>query len=238
MEKKKLLHVMMGTHNPDFARGLDSVFECLHFDWTVFSQPVSSHIPHLAHLANKSPDLNTELLNAFNNFKPDVVFIHTQCDVISKEVANIMMQSAICYNWTGDIRFPLQHFYFDFGKYITATLFTNMNDVETLNKNGVNADYLQVGFDSVHFNPLGKISPTYPEIIFLGSHYPHVDFPLTKLRHDMVMRLKSEFGNNFGVYGGGWNGLESGNITSYEEEGTAYRSCKIAINLSHFAYKR
>lgn len=226
--KQKLLHIMMGTHNPDLQKGLDSVFQCLHYDWTV-------------HGINSYP-LQSELLTVFHNFQPDIVFMHLQSgEVLNIETIKKMSESSKVLNWTGDVRHPLPSHFIEIGRYIDSTLFTNINDVDTCKQNGVKADYLQVGFDSNHFNPLGKFDNTnnkYPEIIFMGSNYGESAFPLSSLRYQMVHRLKQEFGNRFGVYGNGWSGLESGNITSYEEEGLAYRSCKIAINLSHFAYKR
>lgn len=240
----------MGQHNPDLQKGLDSVFDCFHFDWTSYgewkhSTSNLSHIPHLPHLANtvssstKKYNIQGELLSAFNNFNPNIVFMHIQSgDVVDIETVKIMAQRSIVINFTGDVRHPLPSHYLEIGKHIHSTLFTNTTDVDICLSNGINADYLQVGFDSEHFNPLGNTDSKYPEIIFLGSNYGTTPFPLTQLRCDMVMRLKSEFGSRFGVYGGGWSGLENGNITSYEEEGKAYRSCKIAINLSHFAYKR
>lgn len=226
--KQKLLHIMMGTHNPDLQKGLDSVFQCLHYDWT-------------AHGINSYP-LQSELLTVFHHFQPDIVFMHLQSgEVLNIETIKKMSESSKVLNWTGDVRHPLQSFYMEIGRYIDSTLFTNVDDIDTCKQNGVEADYLQVGFDSNHFNPLGKFdekNSKYPEIIFMGSNYGEDAFPLSSLRYQMAHRLKQEFGNRFGVYGNGWSGLESGNITSYEEEGLAYRSCKIAINLSHFAYKR
>lgn len=214
----------MGQNNPDLQKGLDSVFECIHLDW----------IPY----GTNSHTFQYDLLQKFYSFNPDIVFMHIQSgEAVNVETASAMAKTSTVVSWTGDVRYPLPQHYLDMGRHIDSTLFTNMDDVETCILNGVNADFLQVGFDSNHFNPLGSVS-AYPEIIFMGSNYPVANFPLTQLRMDMVHRLKAEFGNNFGVYGGGWNGLESGNITSYEEEGKAYRSCKIAINLSHFAYKR
>lgn len=215
---------MMGVHNPDLQLGLNSVFDCLHFDWTVYG--LSSQL------------LQYNLMQVFYHFNPDVVFVHTQSEAISIDILKAMSEKALVFNWTGDVRFPLQPFYVEHGRYITSTLFTNMNDVDFCRSNGINSDFLQVGFDSTQFNPSGEKSAIYPEILFMGSNYPANTFPLSSYRFDMVYKLKSEFGNRFGVYGGGWNGLESGNITSYAEEGKAYRSCKIAINLSHFAYRR
>lgn len=74
--KQKLLHIMMGTHNPDLQKGLDSVFQCIHFDWTIYGE-------------NKH-QLNIDLLNTYHSFQPDIVFIHTQCDAINKETLQKM----------------------------------------------------------------------------------------------------------------------------------------------------
>lgn len=242
---------MMGQHNPDLQKGLDSVFECVHFDWMEHWSPTytnSNHLPHLPHLPHLSKsssvnypvgDVNQRILSAFNNFNPDVVFMHIQSgDVVTIETVKIMSKSSVVVNWTGDVREKVPQWMIDYSKYVDVTLFTNMNDVDVCLANGVNADYLQVGFDSKHFNPLGNTDSKYPEIIFLGSNYGTTPFPLTQLRSDMVTTLRNRYGSRFGVYGGGWSGMENGNITSYDEEGKAYRSCKIAINLSHFAYKR
>ena len=218
---------MMGQHNPDLQRGFDSVFECLHFDWYPYG--VNSH------------KLQIDVLDKFNSFQPDFVFMHLQGDgIITDDLAKMMAEKSVVVNWTGDVRQILPSFYISTGKNIHSTLFTNMNDADYCSMQGVNAGFLQVGYDSQHFNIFGDTDEkniTYPEIIFMGSNYTTSPFPLTQLRYEMVTRLKKEFGNRFGFYGGGWEGA-NGNITSYAEEGKAYRSCKIAINLSHFAYRR
>ena len=223
---KKLLHIMMGTHNPDLQKGLNSIFECVHFDWKVYSL--------------KSDLLQTNLLNEFNKFKPDVVFMHLQSgDVLNISTIQYMASSSIVVNWTGDVRYPLPHHYLEIGKHINCTLFTNMNDVDTCIANEVNADYLQVGYDSNNFTPYGDVNENYQQILFLGSNYKNTyRFPLIEYREEMVKKLRLKFGNYFGLYGNFWNGLANGVINNYYEEGKAYRSCKIAINLSHFAYKR
>lgn len=215
---------MMGQHNPDLKNGLSSVFDCLHFDWTPFGVG--------------SVALQKEILQVFNEFQPDVVFMHLQRgNVITVDTALKMKEKgAILFSWSGDVRHPVPQHYLDFGKHIHSTLFSNMNDVEFCNKNGIKSDFLQVGYDSIQFSPFGDIDESYPEIIFMGSNYQGF-FPLSKFRVEMVERLKREFGSRFGLYGGGWQNFD-GNITNYREEGKAYRSCKIAINLSHFAYKR
>jgi spore maturation protein CgeB len=215
----------MGTHNPELCKGLESVFECFHLDWSIYGE--NSH------------ELQNKILETSHNFKPDYVFLHIQSgNAIRIETIKELMKNSKVVNWTGDVRHPLPEHYLHIGSHINLTLYTNENDVETSKIRGVNTDFLQVGFDKTYFNPLGRKDSKYEPILFLGSNYPHSNFPLTDLRVQMVLRLKNEFGNDFGVYGGGWMSYGNGNITNYEEEGTAYRSCKIAINLSHYAYKR
>ena len=251
---------MLGDHNPDMQSGLESVFECKHFDWTKHHVDVSPEVkesvdrPHLANVHGFDPRnpsgevkqavvvsskyvksaFDEKLLNVFNEFKPDVVFIHVQkAGVIANEVAREMCKKAVVVNWSGDVRTPIPPHFAQLGKDIDMTLFTNMVDVNLLRKEGIASDFLQVGFDDKHFNPQGSKSDKYPEIIFMGSNYGHT-FPLSEYRTLMVKTLKGVFGDKFGVYGAGWDGLGDGLITNYADEGTAYRSCKIAISLSHF----
>lgn len=220
--RKKLLHIMMGQHNPDLQRGLNTVFDCLHLDWTKHGE--------------NSFQLQSVLLNTQNNFNPDYILMHIQSGNVVKDDTLIQLsKKSKIINWTGDVRNPLPSHYLHIGSKIFLTLYTNMNDVQTSLQKGVRADFLQVGFDKKHFNPIGD-KGNYPEIIFLGSNYGDM-FPLSAFRRQMVERLKTEFGNKFGFYGAGWSNA-NGNINTYAEEGKAYRSCKIAINLSHFAYSR
>ena len=274
---------MMGKNNPDLQRGLESVFECKHLDWTevplpvpipdtdVAQEPVMKTIErvHGFNIHNPSGEPRTEnriptarevvgiledaaskpiktiggssinpfdviLMKTFNEFKPDIVFMHLQRGgVLSQESVDEMKKTAMLISWCGDVREELPQHYIDLGKHISLTLFTNMEDVWKLRKAGVKADFLQVGFDSQNFNPEGSINDKIPEIIFMGSNYQH-QFPLSSYRESMVKRLKNEFGDRFGVYGSNWGTISNGLITNYAEEGQAYRSCKIAISLSHF----
>jgi spore maturation protein CgeB len=221
----KLLNLYMGKHNPVFNRALGDAFECLHIDWMEYGL--------------NSPTLQEHIIIHTKQFQPDYIFLHIQDgNVLTIDTIKELSKMAKVINWTGDVRHPLPQHYIDIGKEIFLTLFSNYNDVETARKSKVKADFLQVGFDDIQFKPVGTINPNYQPILFLGSNYSHaMHFPLTAQREEMVKRLKHDFGQFFGVYGTGW-GVASGNITNYQEESTAYRSCRIAINLSHFAYKR
>ena len=226
MEKPKLFHISLGSHNDGMWRAFDKEFETKHFDWTPYK--------HNVHL------LNSYVIQIFDNFNPDIVFMQLQeGGIISLETARHMTKKSVVLNWTGDVRHPIPHWYFELGKNIDMTLFSNMNDVDSFNSLGVNAGFLQVGFDENIFTPNGTRS-AYPPIIFLGSNYLSTSrFPLSALRQQMVCRLNSKYGSKFMAYGHNWQetiGREQ--FLNPNEEAEAYRSSLIAINLSHFNYGR
>jgi spore maturation protein CgeB len=64
-------------------------------------------------------------------------------------------------------------------------------------------------------------------------------FPLSKLRYDLVQKLRTKYGEDFFSYGANWEGISPDFYFAYpNEESEIYRNCKIAINLSHFDYSR
>lgn len=259
--KKRLLHVMLGNHNPNMQKGLESVFECRHIDWTDgFKEPTTAVKEEVQHIAAAvhgfdvrnpsgeirppqhavapveilSTEFDVKLLKVFYEFRPDIVFLHVQREgVVSLDSIKAMRKTAKIINWTGDVRWPIPSHYKTLGKEMDMTLFTNMEDVLELQRLLIPSDFLQVGFDSEQFNPEGPKNDNYPEIIFMGANYGR-QFPISEFREVMVKTLRAEFGNKFGVYGGNWADLSNGIIDNYAEEGKAYRSCKIAISLSHF----
>ena len=209
---------MMGRSNADLRAALESVFDCVCFDWRAVLQ---------------TRDMHKLVCAAFKEFQPDYVFMHIQSDAIPNETLAFMSESSKVISWTGDVRHPLPQHYINTGRLIHKTLFTNENDVMSC-EGKINADFLQIGYDSKAFNPIGE-KKIYPEVLFLGTNYPSI-FPLSDLRRIMVEKLKLAFGSRVGIYGGGWS--VSNVISGYEAAGIAYRSCKMAINLSHFAYSR
>jgi len=159
--------------------------------------------------------------------------------IISLPTAKYLADNSITVNWTGDVRHPIPKWYVDTGRVIDCTLFSNMNDVDTFNAIGIPANYLQVGFDEYTFTPEGTKNQ-YPDIIFLGSNYLNVsEFPLSKLRYQMVQTLRNRYGQRFMAYGHNWQKLQGREQFLHPpQEAEAYRSAKISINLSHFDYGR
>ena len=181
---------------------------------------------------------NTQAIEMCKSMTPDLVFIQIQTPNIIHEstVKEFKRLGAFVINFTGDVRSPIPQWYYDIGKHIDLTLFSNMTDVLKLREDGLSAEYLEIGYDPEIYKPKGTIIKT-PEVVFFGNNYDD-RFPLSGYRKDMVNFLKSTYGSNFGLYGNGWSNANGSFNHSQEIEARAYRGCKIAVNLSHFDYER
>lgn len=185
-----------------------------------------------------TPNINEAIKKKSDSFKPDLVWIQVQRrDIVSIDAGEYLRKNgAFVMNWTGDVRTPQPSFYEDLGRHIDLTLFSNVTDVEILNSRGVKSDYLQIGYDPEIYTPIGdKIQSQ--EIVFLGNNL--VDkFPLSVFRGELVAFLKSHYAHRFGVYGSGWFNGQGSYMGNQMGEARLYRSSKIAVNCSHFDFKR
>jgi glycosyltransferase involved in cell wall biosynthesis len=175
------------------------------------------------------------LIQKVNGFKPDIIFMQIQTpDVITPEIAKQL--NGFKVNWTGDVRENID-WYIDVAPYVNVTLFTNMDDVYTLRKKKLKADFLQVSVDEKIYKPDGKYVEFAP-IVFFGNNYGK-QFPLSEYRYNIVTQLKRDYGNQFAIFGSGWNGLEAGNLNGkQEQEAMILRGAKIALSISHFDRER
>ena len=96
--------------------------------------------------------------------------------------------------------------------------------------------FLEIGYDPEIYCPEGEFK-SVKDIVFFGNNYVN-QFPLSGYRRQMVAFLKEKFWDNFGVYGNGWENGDGNFNHSQIEEAAAYRSAKIAINLSHYDIER
>lgn len=226
MTKPKLLHISLGTHNQEIWRSFDRNFETRHYDWTP-----NQHNPLV---------INQEVRRQFDFIKPDIVFAQLQKGgIISIPTMQYMSDSSVTVLWGGDVRLPIPEWEFQLGRHADISLHVNTHYIDELSKKCVNSDFLNVGFDENIFTPHGATG-NYPEIVFLGSNYMgSSNFPLSQLREQMVQQLKFNYKHRFDAYGHNWQSvIGSERFLNQNEEAQAYRSCKIAINLSHFNYGR
>ena len=172
---------------------------------------------------------------------PDIIFIQIQSDTIAGRNSNTFIGDQIRYfknngsfviNWTGDMRGNTPRWMTQFAHNVSATMFSNLKDVEFFKSAGMPTGFLQQGIDTNIFTPEGDKADV-PDIVFLANNYAN-QFPLSRYRRNAVNRLRAHYGNRFKVFGNGW-GSDSGNVNSSQyEESKVYRGCKIAISISHF----
>ena len=220
--KKKFLHIGLSATGYPY-NGLQRAF-VKHFDYEEIN--------------TATKNLNETIITTANKFNPDIIFIQIQTPgfIHERTVMELKKNGAFVVNFTGDVRTPIPKWYYDLGKHIDLTLFSNRTDVEEMKRNGYRAEFLEYAIDETIYTPEGASIPTR-DIVFMGNHYGNDYFPLSMERNRMVDYMKNTFGNKFGVYGNGWQGANGNYNGSQPQEAAAYRGCKIAINISHFEYK-
>ena len=221
-QRHRVLHVALnyGSDNqPALQRALQSLGEYQQVDWM--------------RLGKQTEEVLAGICREWN---PDLVFMQLQTPgIVSPIVAKgIQAMGRTVVNWSGDVRDPLPEWYFDLGKEVDWTLVTNTDWVEKLQSKGVNAEYLQIGFNQEIFHPWGDKAQSEP-IVFMGNHYGDM-FPLSKDRLNMVRYMQEVFRDDFQVYGRGWP-FRSQHLGWYEEA-SHYRGCKIAIGMSQLKLRR
>jgi hypothetical protein len=204
-----------------------------------FTKAFKANVTEYRELNCGDPNFNNKAKSVTFDFEPDLIFIQIQTpNIITEDTARILRANCkFIVNWTGDVRTPIPRWYYDIGKHIDYTCFTNMTDVEQMNKDGIPSKYLEIGFDPTIYKHDGDVIPT-KDIVFFGNNYGDGYFPLSSFRVQMCNYMRSVFGVRFGVYGNGWR-ISNGDFNNSQiRESEAYRGSKIAINVSHFEYKR
>ncbi len=184
------------------------------------------------------PLLNKSIRERIVFKKYDVVFMQIQrSGVIDSETAKCLAENSLVFNWTGDVREDVSD-YARISAEGVITLFTNMTDVEKIRSLGLQADYLQIGYDNAIYHNMGLERNN--DIVFCGNYYPNEKFPLSYDRVNTAKALSKEFGESFKLYGNGWEavGIKSLGWLNNQQEANVYNSCSIAISHSHFDYQQ
>lgn len=220
----KILHI--GFSNPALGRAFSAKCEYRFIDWTLWTS-----------IPNNINALHAHILEACVGFDPDMVFMQIQAPgVITAEFAARL--PGLVINWTWDFN-PNLSWAIELGRVVNVTAFTNEEHVDIMKKKGLNAMFLQGGFDPDVYKPTGSTIEA-PAVVFMANNYPtdDYDYPLAGFREDLVRDLKAGF--DFEVYGFGWPGQNPLQSFMHREqkEAECYRSAKLAINLSHFEAER
>jgi len=186
---------------------------------------------HYIGLSTGSANVNTEAIAITQKFKPDIIFMQIQApNVIHLETVKAMKETgAFIVNWNGDIRHSTPQWMIDMAPYVDRTLFTNYRDAGNVGNGG----FLEIGYDPKIYSPVGGKLPCR-DVAFFGNNYGANMFPLSRFRIEMHNLLTKQFPGVYGAYGNNW-GNGAGNYNhSQAQEASAYRGCKMAINVSHF----
>lgn len=216
-----ILHIALGDDQEALQAALGRLGEYFRINWQKY-------------IKEGVEVLNYHISEAAKQLQPDIVFMQIQTEnVISQKTLEELPGKVI--NWTGDVRQPIPGWYLQTGEKVHSTCFSNEHDVMKFEEYGLKSSFLNIGFDQNIFCPEGPVNKD-AEIVFMGNHYKN-RFPLTKLRYNLVHKLRKEFGDRFKVYGSGWD-FPTGNVRDQQKEAAIYRGCKIAINCSHFDLER
>ena len=221
-----IFHIGMGAV-PAISRELAKLGPYRFLDWTTYME-----------LGQGAKELlNRDILKFSSELKPAITFLHIQRPgVISPEIAAQL--KGVVINYTYDVSLPVPEWYYDVGANISTTIFSSEKEVWDLKAKGIESQFQHVGYDNLVFRTDGSRGE-YGDIVFLGNNYTaDQNFELTDMRLDMVNFLKDKYGDQFKVYGNKWP-YNDGNLMYRElKEAECFRSCKIAINISHFDLER
>lgn len=182
-------------------------------------------------------NLHQETIKVSKEFKPDLTFMQIQAPDVY-DLHTVDKLGGFVLNWTWDYR-PNPKWMYELAPAVDLSGFTNEKDVKDFRDRGYSAEFIQSGFDDEVFRPDGDVID-HPEIVFIGNNYKNegYDFAMGDYRIEMVNFLMGHYGENFGVYGFGWTNPLNNFMYREAKESRCYRSCKIAINLSHYEIDR
>lgn len=223
----RVLHVALNTPTdtqPGLERALRALGPYKQLDWQQIKNEYGLML------------MNQRILDEAIEFKPDLIFIQVQTDVLDPFMLyklKSILPGCVIANWNGDVRPTMPPWMSVIGAKIDLTLITNKSQTaEYLRKGCRRVEYLQIGFDEEVFKPDDGKRDGKP-VVFMGSNYGQ--FPLSEERLQMVRLLELKYGKQFRVFGQGWG--EEDKMLDHHAEAQAYNRAQIAIGISAFDYE-
>lgn len=183
--------------------------------------------------------MQREFIEILKAHRPDYCFMQLQ-NPAKMDVLTVreMAKYTKIIHWSGDVRSSTDWYNWmaSIGLETYLTLLSNETDVEKMRDLGVRAAYLQVGFDNIRYQRRGVIKG-WPDIVFVANNYD--TFDLSRYRAETVLAMYEAFPKQFRVFGRNWNrlGIQTQALDN-SLEAECYNSCKIALSVSSFYYKR
>ena len=230
MKESIILYLISGETAPNFV--IRNAFEahfapCYDFDWVHIASQVGLE------------EMHRRFIEKLKALRPHYCFMQVQDpSKMDPYVVSEMAKYTKIIHWTGDVRSSAAWYNWmaDIGREVYVTLFTNESDVEKMSALGVNANYLQVGFDDIYYRRRTCIKG-WPDIVFVANN--HDMFELSSYRKHAVLTMYDAFPHQFRVFGNGWHrwGIRTESI-DHALEAECYNSCKIALSISNYQHRR
>lgn len=170
-------------------------------------------------------------------YSPDIIFIHCNNNSEAFDVATYKRFSELAYTivYTEDVRKDITWFE-TLCPLVNLTIFTNLDDVETLWGKGIkNVIHQPVSYNHIWYKKQPKTERNYGDIVFIGNNHvdTNLDFPNAQQRVETIAALKKEFGDKFQAYGLG----QENKMLNPQEAVECYSNAKIAIGHNNFTRK-
>jgi spore maturation protein CgeB len=189
----KILYLPIGNQT-----GTISAFKNSEVDLTVFDF-------YTYFYKNGRQALADNFLSMIGQIKPDLVHMQLQFEgLISPDViiaAKVLVPHAIFTNWSGDIYKTVVPYFVDISKVVDYSFLSNRGQIQLyLDAGGKNIFYWQIGYDPTQYMNLGQTDFKY-KITFTANNYPDDLYPDARLRRDVMVSLRSVFGDKAGLFG-------------------------------------
>lgn len=174
---------------------------------------------------------NKRLVKSVIELTPDVIFMQLN-DVGSVTLDSIKALSNLTdvfIMWTSEAAKNMPEWYPPLMPH-AILCYANDDYVNETIKRGYNSYFFNI-FDETKYTPLNYAKTR--DIVFAGSKSDN--FPMSGYRNRMVEFLHINYGNNFQVFGNGWN---FGNYISRSGMNDIYNQAKIGIDCSQIELKR
>lgn len=188
----------------------------------------------------KNKNLVNELfIKKVKEFQPDLVHMQLQMtDIIEPHsivtARNEVKKNVIFTNWSGDVRNSASPEILKIAPVVDFTFISSVGQISLYQQAGCqNVRYWQIGYDPKIFFPKNQNEYVY-DLVFAGNAYPAGLFTDTQKRYDLVAKLKSHFGNKFGVFGSGYKPDIKARGISGSEVNDVYNSSLAIFSMSNY----
>jgi spore maturation protein CgeB len=183
--------------------------------------------------------VNESFIKAVKEFQPDLVHMQLQMtDIIEPsaimEARKQVNKNVIFTNWSGDVRNTASAEILKIAPAVDFTFISSVGQIPLYQQAGCqNVRYWQIGYDPKIFFPKNQSNFTY-DLVFAGNAYPPGLFVDTQKRYDLIVKLKSYFGDRFGVFGSGYRPDLKAKPISGSEVNNVYNSSLSIFSMSNY----